>query len=684
MNHLANSQSLYLRKHAENPIDWWYWGDRALELAKQQNKPIFLSIGYSSCHWCTVMEGEAFSNLDIAAYLNENFIPIKVDREERPDLDSIYMSALQMMTGQGGWPLNIFLTPDGLIPFYGGTYFPVEPRYGRPSFLETLKAIRRFYDLEREKLENITGEILDNLRQSTILPPTELDVLTLDLLYRGMDVNAAVISPRNAEIDRPCFPMIPYTNSTLQGSRFEGKAQFRYEPLTTAKQRGLDLALGGIFDRVGGGFHRYTVDATWTVPHFEKMLYDNGQILEYLSNLWSAGDTEPALGRAVDLTVKWLRREMTAPEGYFYAAQDADNFATQTDKEPEEGAFYVWDYSTLEQICSPAVLELLQQYFTVTPNGNFEGKNVLQRLQSGELPPEIETVLAELFTLRYGVAASEIDTFPPAKSNYEAKMGNWRGRIPPVTDTKMILAWNALAISGLARAYGVFGDRSYLDLAIDATNFILSQQHRAGRWQRLHYDGEATIPAQAEDYAYFVKALLDLQTVVIEDNKWLETAIEVQKEFDELLWSEETGGYYNNSLESGADLIVRERSYIDNATPSPNGIAVINLMRLFLLTDNPEYLDRASQTLQAFGSIIQNSPQACPSLYLALDWYHNGKAVKTHPETIAELMPLYLPTTVFRLATDLQDGAVGMVCRASACLQPARDKEMLLEQLYDI
>jgi uncharacterized protein len=678
-NHLTDSQSLYLRKHAENPIDWWYWCDRALELAKQDNKPIFLSIGYSSCHWCTVMEGEAFSNPDIAAYLNENFLPIKVDREERPDLDSIYMSALQMMAGQGGWPLNIFLAPEDLIPFYGGTYFPIEPRYGRPSFIEILKAIRHFYDLEKAKLGEIKSEILNGLRQSTLLPTIASDILTLDLLYRGMDAHAAIINPRNAEIDRPCFPMIPYANSTLQASRFESRTPFRYEPAATARQRGLDLALGGIFDAVGGGFHRYTVDATWTVPHFEKMLYDNGQILEYLSNLWAAGNREPALQRAVDLTVKWLRREMTAPEGYFYAAQDADSFVTPTDKEPEEGAFYVWDWSALAEIFPESTLKLLQQQFTITESGNFEGKNVLQCLQGGELSPEVESSLEVLFTLRYGAVPNAIDTFPPAKDNHEAKTGNWKGRIPPVTDTKMILAWNSLAISGLARAYGVFGDRSYLDSANLAAEFILSQQCVSGRWQRLYYGGAATIPAQAEDYAYLIKALLDLQAVSI-DNKWLEAAIEVQKEFDRLFWSEE-GGYYNNSLDLSADLIVRERSYIDNATPSPNGIAVTNLIRLSLLTDNVEYLDRATQSLQAFGSIIEKSPQACPSLYLALDWYRNGKSVKTTSAIISELTPLYLPTVVYRLTTDLPDGALGLVCRGLACLEPARSKEMLLEQL---
>lgn len=312
-NHLAQSRSLYLRKHAENPIDWWFWCDEALEKAQTENKPIFLSIGYSSCHWCTVMEGEAFSNLAIAQYLNANFLPIKVDREERPDLDSIYMQALQMMTGQGGWPLNIFLTPEGQVPFYGGTYFPVEPRYGRRGFLETLKLIRHFYDKEKEKLKEFTTEIAATLQRTTILPSAAGEIITKELFQEGAETSAGIIE-RN-DLNSPSFPMIPYADLALRGSRFGW--QSRYNIPEVVAQRGYDMALGGIYDHVGGGFHRYTVDPTWTVPHFEKMLYDNGQIMEYLSNLWSAGVKEPAFRRAIAGTVEWLQREMTAKEGYF-------------------------------------------------------------------------------------------------------------------------------------------------------------------------------------------------------------------------------------------------------------------------------------------------------------------------------------------------------------------------------
>ncbi|HAA31957.1 MAG TPA: thioredoxin domain-containing protein, partial [Cyanobacteria bacterium UBA8553] len=523
-NRLAESKSLYLRKHAENPIDWWPWCDEALEAARAHNKPIFLSIGYSSCHWCTVMEGEAFSDLAIAEYMNANFIPIKVDREERPDIDSIYMQALQMMTGQGGWPLNIFLTPDDRVPFYGGTYFPVDPRYGRPGFLQVLQSIRRFYDIEKIKLQTFKDEILANLQQSLVLQASE--GLSHDLLERGIETNTGVVSGGSYG---PSFPMIPYAELALRGARFEFKSE--YDADKAAKERGLDLAKGGIFDHVAGGFHRYTVDATWTVPHFEKMLYDNGQIVEYLANLWSAGIQEPVFKRAIAKTVQWLKREMTSVEGFFYAAQDADNFTEPNAVEPEEGAFYVWSDRELQQILTPSELSEIKEQFTVTAEGNFEGHNVLQRYHCEQLSDTVEAALAKLFEVRYGSNPDALETFPPARNNQEAKTGNWPGRIPPVTDTKMIVAWNSLMISGLARAYSVFSqpveadlvDQTpenqvnqqdetpiYWELATGAATFILENQWVEGRFHRLNYDGQPSVLAQSEDYALFIKALLDL------------------------------------------------------------------------------------------------------------------------------------------------------------------------------
>lgn len=676
-NRLAEAKSLYLRKHAENPIDWWSWCDEALATARAQNKPIFLSIGYSSCHWCTVMEGEAFSDTAIAQYMNANYLPIKVDREERPDLDSIYMQALQMMSGQGGWPLNIFLSPEDLVPFYAGTYFPVDPRYGRPGFLQVLQSLRRYYDTEKEDLQQRKALIIESLLTSAVLQSgTTTELEDRELLRQGWETSTGVITTRQSGNS---FPMIPYTELALRGTRFNFESQYDGNQVCT--QRGLNLALGGIYDHVGGGFHRYTVDPTWTVPHFEKMLYDNGQIMEYLASLWSAGIQEPAFERAVAGTVQWLKREMTAPEGYFYAAQDADSFTEPTAVEPEEGAFYVWSYSELQQLLTPEELRELQQQFTVTPNGNFEGRNVLQRSNLGQLSATLETSLSKLFTARYGISLESLETFPPARNNQEAKTTNWLGRIPSVTDTKMIVAWNSLMISGLAKAAGVFQQPLYLELAAQAANFIWENQFVDGRFHRLNYQGEPTVLAQSEDYAFFIKALLDLQASNPEHKQWLENAIAIQDEFNEFLWSGELGGYNNTSSDSSQDLIVRERSYADNATPSANGIAIANLVRLALLTDNLDYLDLAELGLKAFRSVMHGAPQACPSLFTALDWYRNSTLIRSTTEQINTLIPKYLPAAVFAVISDIPEGSVGLVCQGLKCLAPAESVEHLLQQV---
>ncbi|MBW4447236.1 MAG: thioredoxin domain-containing protein [Spirirestis rafaelensis WJT71-NPBG6] len=682
-NRLAQAKSLYLRKHAENPVDWWTWCDEALLTAKAHNKPIFLSIGYSSCHWCTVMEGEAFSDLAIAEYINANFLPIKVDREERPDIDSIYMQSLQMMSnGQGGWPLNVFLSPEDLVPFYAGTYFPVEPRFGRPGFLQVLQALRRYYDTEKDDLRQRKAVILESLLTSAVL---QLDDGTTaqdnELLRQGWETSTVIIT---SDQQGNRFPMIPYAELALRGTRFslpDAEEESRYNGKQVCTQRGLDLALGGIFDHVAGGFHRYTVDSTWTVPHFEKMLYDNGQIVEYLASLWSAGVQEPAFERAIALTVKWLSREMTAPEGYFYAAQDADSFTTPAEAEPEEGAFYIWSYKELQQLLTSEELTELQQHFSVTPNGNFEGNNVLQRRYAGRLSDTLENALAKLFVARYGATPESLQTFPPARNNEEAKTVNWQGRIPAVTDTKMIVAWNSLMISGLAVAYRVFQQPSYLELATRAANFILDNQFVDGRFHRLNYQLSPSVLAQSEDYAFFIKALLDLHACSPNQTFWLEKAIALQDEFDEFLLSVELGGYFNTSSDASQDLIVRERSYVDNATPAANGIAIANLVRLALLTDNLHYLDLAEQGLKAFRAVMSRSPQACPSLFAALDWYRNSTLIRTTSEQINVLIPKYLPTAVFTTVSKLPERSVGLVCQGLKCLPAAESIEHLLQQV---
>lgn len=678
MNRLAQSQSLYLRKHAENPIDWWPWCDEALAKARCEDKPIFLSVGYSSCHWCTVMEGEAFSDSAIATYLNANFLPIKVDREERPDLDSIYMQALQMLVGQGGWPLNIFLSPDDLVPFYGGTYFPVEPRYGRPGFLKLLQILRNLYDTDKPKVGAVKSQILETLQQSTLLPAD--DNLSAELLVRGLTASAKILIPSGQGTS---FPMIPYGLSALRSVRLVQPTD-ELNPEQICLRRGLNMALGGIYDHVAGGFHRYTVDPDWTVPHFEKMLYDNGLIMEYLAELCSQGHREPAFERAIAGTVQWLKREMWA--GYFYAAQDADSFVTPNDAEPEEGAFYVWREAELRDLLTEAEFADLRADFFISAEGNFEGNIVLQRQKPGQLKPETEATLKKLFAVRYG--QPEVDTFAPAVNAAVAKSTAWPGRIPPVTDTKMIVAWNSLMISGLARAAAVFGQADYLDLAIKAAQFILQNQwvDGDGRFHRLNYEGTPAVLAQSEDYALFIKALLDIQqaSLAFEDistEDWLAHAKAVQAEFDQWLWSDAASGYYNTASDASESLLIRERSYQDNATPAANGVAAINLIRLFLLTKDLSCLDQAEKTLKSFSVAMDQATRACPTLFQALDWYRHPTLVRTTVEHAAKLSHQHLPTAVLSVDSHIPDNVIGLVCQGLTCKETASSYEQMLGQL---
>ena len=708
-NRLAQTQSLYLRKHAENPIDWWPWQEEALTRARMENRPIFLSIGYSSCHWCTVMEGEAFSDQAIADYMNAHFLPIKVDREERPDLDSLYMQALQMMRGQGGWPLNLFLEPKSLVPFYGGTYFPLGPAYGQPGFLQLLQTVRHFYDHEPEKLSAIKTEILDALERSGDLQ-TQEPVLDLanGFLPRGLMASARLLTPVG---ERNRFPMIPHAQAALQGFMRAVEAEDVSRLWQITQQRGLDLVLGGIFDHVGGGFHRYTVDPTWTVPHFEKMLYDNGQIVEYLAHLWGMGMQESALERAIDRTISWLQREMQDPDGGFYAAQDADSFLDAADEdaagseanEPEEGAFYVWTYEELGQILGETTLKALEEAFDIRPAGNFEGRTVLQRRQGGDLTETVEQALGQLFYVRYGTV-NQRAPFSVPPDGEAARHRVWPGRIPPVTDTKMIVAWNALMISGLARAAQMLGKADYLQLAAHTALNLLSRQRVDDHLCRLRYEGIPSGPAQAEDYALLIKALLDVQQATLglsaeassagassigasaalpDGADWLLKAREIQAEFDRWLWSDERGGYCNTAADASAYLLVRERSFQDGATPAANGVAIANLMRLFLLIAEPAYRERAEKGLRAFSGVMEKYPRACPSLFEGLGWLHHGTVVHTLGDYLPLLMNRYWPYAAFIAANpqSLPTGASGLVCQGTACLEPASSLEELQTQL---
>jgi uncharacterized protein YyaL (SSP411 family) len=619
------------------------------------------------------MEHEAFSDTVIADYMNDRFVAIKVDREERPDLDSIYLQAVQIMGESGGWPLNLFLAPDDLVPFYGGTYFPIEPRYGRPGFLRVLQSILEIYHDRNQDIQDYKEQIVRNLHQ--VNKHTPVPIINDEVLANGIAKCAEVLTNRDYGT---CFPMIPYANFLLRASRFGSLNPESSDNILKdkAQQRGLSLALGGIFDHVAGGWHRYTVDHTWTVPHFEKMLYDNGLIMEYLANLWMSGLQEPAIARSCELTATWLQREMLAEEGCFYASQDADS-------EGREGKFWVWSFSELKKSFSTAELDLLVQEFMISVAGNFEETNVLQRKKNGELSPEVEACLTKLFRLRYGEYSRPTDAFQVARSQADIREIDWEGRVPPVTDTKAITAWNALMISGLANAYRAFQKPIYKQLAVNAAKFILDNQWIEGRLQRINYEGQAAVVAQSEDYAFLIKALLDLHQAIPEEaNFYLQQAIAIQAEFDRDFWDALSGGYFNTTSESSQHLLLRERNYQDNATPSPNGIAIANLVRIASVTEKLEYLDRAELALKRFGHVITNSPVACPSLLAAFDWFRNHTLVRTLPTQYEYLNRQYLPAVMLRLDKHLPNpDAIAIVCQGFACLEPAMSIEICDRQL---
>ncbi|MGB3614291.1 MAG: hypothetical protein WBA10_10905, partial [Elainellaceae cyanobacterium] len=546
---------------------------------------------------------------------------------------------------------------------------------GRSGFLEVLQAIRRFYDNEADDLQAMTSQMTAQLQQVNQLSAT---AVTPGVLVAGLEYSAGVLS---AAGPGPRFPMIPYADAALRGVRFDQES--RYDAAAVTRQRGLDLALGGIYDHVGGGFHRYTVDPTWTVPHFEKMLYDNGQIMVYLADLWSTGLHEPAYQQAIAGTVSWLKREMTAPEGYFYAAQDADSFETAEAIEPEEGAFYVWNYAELKLLLTDAGLAQLTDAFDISPSGNFEGHIVLQRRSGGSLDPSLQPILDTLFRQRYGQDPQTAAVATPARTATEAKETDWPGRIPPVTDTKMIVAWNSLMISGLARAAAVFGHPEYYQLAAQAARFILENQWQNDRLHRINYGGTPSVLAQSEDYALLIKALLDLAQAAValdqstaQPSEWALSAEHVQQEFDQWLASD-AGGYFNTAVDASDDLLIRERSYADSATPAANGVAIANLVRLALLRENLTYLDQAERALQAFGTPLESSPRSCPSLLIGLDWYQNHILLKTRAEQAQRLLPHYWPTVVGTVA-GLPEGSVGLVCQGLSCREPARSPEQLI------
>jgi uncharacterized protein YyaL (SSP411 family) len=569
-NRLANETSPYLAQHADNPVDWYPWGAEALERSRREDKPILLSIGYAACHWCHVMAHESFEDPETAAVMNELFVNIKVDREERPDIDSIYMQATQAMTGHGGWPMTVFLTPD-TVPFYTGTYFPPEDRQGMPSFRRVLRAIADAYRDRREGVEQTAAKMRE-LYANASAPATSTGHITAQTLDRAYRAIAQRFDARHGGFEgAPKFPQAMALDYLLRYSR-RTATDYALEMTATSFRK---MARGGIYDQLGGGFHRYAVDAVWLVPHFEKMLYDNALLTRLGAHLWQA-TRDPEVRRVTEETIDWVVREMTSPTGGFYSSLDADS-------EGHEGTFYVWTREELERaLGSDAALALA--YWGVAGEPNFEGRYILH------VPHEMSVVAAR--------APTTTDDVAEAVRNARAQLFARRERRErPGRDEKVLAGWNGLMLRGIAEAARAFARDDYRALAVRNGEFLLREMVRDGRVMRSHMAGVTRIAGFLEDHTAVALGFLDLYGLTFEP-RWLDAAQSIADAVDEWFWDDATGTYFDTPRDHET-LLTRPRDITDNAVPSGTSLAVDLLLRLAELAGDDARRERAMRLLDA-------------------------------------------------------------------------------------
>jgi uncharacterized protein YyaL (SSP411 family) len=604
-NRLIEEKSPYLLQHAHNPVDWHPWGPEAFEKARQEDKPIFLSIGYSTCHWCHVMERESFENEAIAALMNRHFVAIKVDREERPDVDRIYMAFVQATTGGGGWPMSVWLTPE-LKPFYGGTYFPPEQRYGHPGFPMVLERVAEAWRQDRDRIVESSRAAIEQLtKQSAVAAAGPGSALRpdKDTLDAGFYVFRRSFDARYGGFgEAPKFPRPVALNFLL---RYYAGAKSQ-EALDMAAATLREMAKGGMYDQLGGGFHRYSVDARWFVPHFEKMLYDQAQLaVSYLEAFQITGDA--SYSQTARGILDYVLRDMRDPDGGFYSAEDADSVIDPAHPEEKgEGAFYVWAQSEIETVAGQPAAEWFCHRFGVEPDGNvrsdphqeFTGKNILYQAPEVEDPARLATILET-----------------------SRKLLEARGaRVRPHLDDKVLTAWNGLMISAFAKAGAVLAEPRYTDAARRAADFLSRRMYDAGSGilLRRYRQGEAAIPGFLDDYAFFAQALLDLYETSFE---WrdLELAIRLTEKMAELFEDREHGAFYSTAA-GDPTLVMRIKEDYDGAEPSGNSIAVLNLLRLAQITDRADFRASAARSLEAFGSRMVAAPVGVPQMLVAYEF----------------------------------------------------------------
>ena len=616
-NRLINETSPYLLQHANNPVDWYPWGEEALERARSEDKPILLSIGYSACHWCHVMERESFENETIAGLMNDNFISIKVDREERPDLDQVYMQAVQMLTGSGGWPMTVFLTPEGK-PFYGGTYFPPEDRQGMPGFPRLLTSIAEAYSTNRGEIDRVTQQLTTQMSQSNQVSQGTI-ILTVDILHKAYSSLATNFYYQNGGFgNAPKFPR-PMTPEFLLRYYHHGYNPRALELVELTLEK---MAYGGIYDQIGGGFHRYSTDAYWLGPHFEKMLYDNALLARlYLHTYLITG--RALYRRVVEETLDYVLRGMTDSSGGFYSAQDADS-------EGVEGKFFVWSPDEINSVMGDADGEVFAGYYGVTGAGNFEGKNILNIRQD-----------PEEFAETKGLTADQLGDIINRGS--KALLEVREQRIHPMRDDKVLASWNGLMLRSFAEAAAALGRPDYLAVAIKNAEFLARSMKSDGRLLRTYRDGQAKLLGYLEDYSFVIDGLLALYEATF-DLRWLDEAVTLADSMIELFWDEGIGGFYDTGSDHET-LVVRPRDVFDNAQPCGGSVASDVLLRLAVFTGNNDYSAKAAVPLRSLHQAMSQSPGGTGHWLSALDFYVSP------PKEIAVIGPRDDPATQALLDT---------------------------------
>lgn len=669
-NHLINESSPYLLQHAHNPVNWYPWGEEALTRARTEDKPIFLSIGYAACHWCHVMEHESFENEEVARILNENFIAIKVDREQRPDLDQIYMAATMALTGSGGWPMSVFLTVD-LKPFYAGTYFPLHDGYGRPGFLSLIQKIAEACKNDRENIEQYSKDFVDRLQAAYESNGASVP------LNKNILVTAAEGLMRNYDTinggfgNAPKFPH-PIDLSFLMKAYADNKDKAVLEALEHTLRK---MADGGIYDQIGGGFHRYATDARWLVPHFEKMLYDNAMLAVTYSEAFQLTGNE-SYRRVVRATLDFMLREMHHQNGGFYSALDADS-------EGEEGKFYVWKKDDVDLLLGERS-EMFCKYYNITKQGNFENNSSIPNINSSSKKYREESGFSD-------------EQFEQMLEDGKRVLFNKRsGRVRPFTDDKILTSWNGLAISGFARGYQITGDEKYRKAALSAAAFIRDTLYRNGKLTHSYRDGKTSEGMFLEDYAYLTAGLIDLYEIA-HDYGWIEFASKLAR--DAVVdFADDDGNFYLAPADR-ADHYMRPKDIADGALPAPGSIMMQVLLKVSQITGDKFFRERAEKALAAVSGNISGAPYGMISAVTALDYLISDKIElvlvgKAHrQEFLDEIYNRYFPNRIIVVSDrgeekiDLLEGrrstgeTVAYVCINSGCLLPAASPAELRKQL---